>query len=185
VKRSKRQLLAAAVFASLSLPALSRAGQENLVGNGDFEKGNDWPEGWGRPQTGASLEKEGGGHFVRLAADPGQEILLYREVKIQERQKAFELTYRVRAAGIKPGKELWFDARVIANLKDDSGESLDGPPPVFFRKDSKDWVEKTVRFKVPEGATKLELIAGLFRVEKGTFDIDDIVLKPIDPDSVK
>lgn len=160
----------------------THAADENLISNGDFEKGSDWADEWGRPKTGASLEKDKDNHFVRLTAgQPGETILLYKAIKVPEGVKAFELSYRVRAQNIKPGKELWFDARIVNNFKDESGEGYPSPPPVFFRKDTKDWVEKKTSFPAPEGATKLEFIAGLFQVESGTLEIDDIVLKAVGP----
>jgi len=173
-----------AFLALVLVPGALRAADENLITNGDFERGNDWPDGWGKPKAGGSLEKDKGNHYVRLQGNPDQEVTLYLAIKVQA-GKAYELAYRVNVDKLVPGKEGWFDARIITNLKDDSGESFPGPKPVFFRKDSGKWVEKSVKFVVPEGATKLEVIAGLFKVASGTFEIDDFVLKEIDPKSVK
>ena len=38
-----------------------------------------------------------------------------------------------------------------------------------------------VEFLAPQGTRVLELMPTLFQVENGTFDLDDIVLVPIDP----
>lgn len=182
----KNILTITAAFLVLAFPVAVMAEDENLISNGDFEKGSGWADDWGQPKSGATLEKENDNHFVRLVSGkPGEQILLYKAVKVEPEMKAFELSFRVRAENIKPGKELWFDARIVNNFKDESGESYPGPAPVYFRKDTKGWVEKKIKFNAPQGATKLEFLAGLFQVESGTLDIDDIVLKPVDSGSFK
>lgn len=162
------------------------AADDNLLPNGNFEKGSKWPDDWGQPKSGATLEKEGENHFVRLVSTTvDEEVNLYVAYKLKSKHKAYELSYRVRVDNLKVGTQPWFDARIVTNFKDDSGEVFPSPAPVYFRKNTSEWVEKSIQFKVPEGATKLEILAGLFQVVSGTFDIDDIVLKPIDPELVK
>jgi len=181
----KKILSLAVVSMVLSFPLSGWAGDDNLLENGNFEKGGNWPDDWGQPKSGGTLEKEDENHFVRLTApEPGVETILYAAIKV-EAGKAYELSYRVRVDKLTPGKEAWFDARIITNIKDESGEAFPSPAPVYFRKDTSKWVEKSVKFKIPENATKLEILAGLFRVEAGVLDIDDVVLKSIDPGSVK
>jgi len=182
----KNILKIAAAFLVLAFPVAGMAEDENLISNGDFEKGSGWADDWGQPKTGATLEKENDNHFVRLASGKaGEQILLYKAIQVPAGVKSFELSFRIRVQNLKPGKEPWFDARVVNNFKDESGEAYPGPPPVYYRKDTKDWVEKKIKFNAPEGATKLEFIAGLFQVESGTLDVDDIVLKPGDSGSFK
>jgi hypothetical protein len=158
----------------------------SIVSNGNFEtdaKGDGWPDDWGRPKTGGSWEQEAGGHFLRLkATEPGQMTMLYRPIVIPAGVKALELSWRQRITDLKPGKEQHFDARIMMEFKDAAGQKMkDKPSPPNTRKNTEGWVERTVKFLVPENALTLEFMPALFQVERGTYDLDDIVLKPTDP----
>ncbi len=162
--------------------ALEKGG--SLISNGDFEtdrKAKQWPDDWGRAK-GASWEQEGANHFLRLKADePGKAVLLFRTFSLPEGARALELIWRQRVSGLKVGKEPWFDARFIMDFKDAAGKKLAGGPSApNTRKDTDGWVERKVAFLVPEGAVTLDFMPTLFQVQKGTFDLDDIVLKPTD-----
>jgi len=157
----------------------------SLISNGGFEadkKGAGWPDDWGRLKTGGSWETEGGNHFLRLKADaPGQTILLYRPVDLPAGTKALELSWRWRVSDLKPGKEPHFDARIMMEFKDAAGKKLSSKPSApNTRRNTDGWVERTVKFLVPEAALTLEFMPALFSVDKGTLDLDDIVLKPTD-----
>lgn len=157
----------------------------SLVTNGDFEtdaKGRGWPDDWGHAK-GGTWEKEDGNHFLRLTAPaPGQLIVLYRAIDLPAGVKALQLTWRQRVTNLQPGREPYYDARIMLDFKDASGKKLSGAPsPPYTRSDTKGWVEKSTKFLVPENALSLELMPALFQVERGTFDLDDIVLKPADP----
>jgi endoglucanase len=68
------------------------------------------------------------------------------------------------------------------DFKDGSGKKLPGGPGApNARKSTDGWVERRVAFLVPPGALTLDLIPALFQVQKGTFDLDDLALKPTDP----
>jgi hypothetical protein len=157
----------------------------SLLGNGSFEADadkNDWPDQWSRPKSGGSCESEEGNHFLRLtASEPGQLVMLYRQIRIPQAVKAIEFTWRQRVSNLKPGKEPWFDARILMDFKDAEGRKLTGGPGApNTRKNTDGWVERKMTFLLPEGTVTLDLMPALFQVEKGTFDLDDLVLVPTD-----
>ncbi len=162
------------------------ADASSVLANGTMEIDADtdqWPDGWGRAKSGGTWEAEDGNHFLRLAAaEPDQMTMYYREIPIPAEAKALELKFRARVTGLKVGTSPWFDARIMMELGDAERNPVKpGPEVPYFRKDTKGWEEKSVRFLVPEGATMLRFMPSLFKVGAGTFDIDDISLVPTDP----
>ncbi len=179
----EKQMQAAAARRAKASAALEKDG--SLISNGTFEgdkKSVGWPDDWGRLKTGGDWKSEDGNHFLRLtAAAPGQTILLYRAVDLSEGVEALELSWRQRISDLKPGKEPYFDARIMLEFKDEAGKKLSQKPsPPYSRSNTSGWVERRVQFLVPAEALTLEFMPALFQVERGTFDLDDIVLKPID-----
>lgn len=184
-----RPLLLAALLAFA--PALARADTPaaNLITNGNFETDADadaWPDTWGKLPQGATWETENGNHFLRLTSpEPGKMILMYRPVDIPAGTQALELTWKQRVTNLKIGKQSWFDARIMMDLKNAAGEKMAGAPGApATNRDTNGWEEKTLKFLVPEGARQLEFMPTLFQVESGTFDLDDIVLQATDPASL-
>ena len=171
----------AVLFSMQAAPAPSAV--QPLVANGDFEASKDGlkPDGWGLPD-GATWEKEGDNHFLRLKSPkPGATVMVYRAVPLTPGIKALELGFRVRYEGIKRGKESWFDARIMANFKDASGQVLKpGPPHPSFTGTATEWKPQTHRFRVPEGAAVLELMFTLFQAQSGQIDFDDVKLAALD-----
>ncbi len=150
-----------------------------LVANGDFEadkNADGWPDGWSRLKEGAQWPQEGGNRFLRLVSQkPGQTLLLYRAVAVPTGTKALELTWRWRATDLKPGKEAWFDARLLLDFKDAVGKKLTPSPAApYLRASTNGWREGKLRITVPDGAKTLEFMPALFQVERGTLDLDDI-----------
>lgn len=193
--REAAQIAAAAAQAKRDRDAAARrtkaaaafAKNGSLLSNGDFETDTDkksagWPDDWGQIKTGGTWETEGGNHFLRLrSATPGQTILLYRAVDIPAGVEAVELTWRQRISDLKPGKEPYFDARLMLEFKDDAGKKMSQKPsPPYSRGNTEGWVERRTAFLVPPGALTLEFMPALFQVQRGTFDLDDISLKPVD-----
>ena len=143
---------------------------------------DQWPDGWARPKSGGSWEEEGGNHFLRLTSStPGEMVMLTSRSESRRRVKAIELTWRMRVSNLKRGKQTWFDARIMMDFKDAEGKKLKGAPAPNTAKNTDGWVERSVKFLVPEGARTLDFMPTLFNVESGTFDLDDVVLKPTDP----
>lgn len=157
----------------------------SLVSNGnletDLKKPEQWPDDWPRP-SGATWEQEDGNHYLRLKSeDPGKTVMVFRTINLPEDAKALELTWRQRVSDLKTGKEPWFDARILMDFKDAGGTKLKGGSGApNTRKNTDGWVERKLAFIVPEGAVTLDLMPALFQVQKGTFDLDDLVLKPTD-----
>ena len=173
-------LLSASGIAAEPVPSAS------LIANGDFEadaNSDQWPDGWGAAKSGVSWRAEAGNHFLRLVSEkPGEMVMLYHAVKLPEGCRALTLSWRMRCSDLKPGKQPWFDARILLDFKDADGSKLSGGPSApYSRKNTEGWVERNISFLVPDGARTLEFMPALFQVERGTFDLDDVVLKLADP----
>ncbi len=154
----------------------------NLIPNGDFQtdKNSDGtPDGWDKPGANILYPVEDGSTFLRLhSTEPGKQVMVYKAINITPDMKALELTYRVRYENIKPGKQAWFDGRIMMNFKDAQKKVVKpSPSPPYFRGTKNEWVPKSQKFLVPEGAVVLELMPTLFQVESGTLDLDDLSLK--------
>ena len=180
----EKQAKTAAAMQTKASATLQASG--TLLSNGNFEtdvkKTDQWPDDWGKP-PGATWETEEGNHFLRMKADePGKTILLFRTAVVPEGARALELSWRQRVTDLQVGKEPFHDARIMMDFKDAAGKKLSGAPAPATRRSTQGWVERKVAFVVPEGAVTLDLMPTLFQVAKGTFDLDDLVLKPTDPE---
>lgn len=171
------------VLAMLSLAGFAE--EVSLLPDGRFETDatdDQWPDGWGRPKTGGIWIAENGNHFLRLTAStPGEMVMLFQQVRIPAAVRAMELTWRMRVSDLQKGKQAWFDARIMMDFKDASGKKLSGAPAPNAGKNTDGWIERSVQFLVPEGVQTLDFMPTLFQVVRGTFDLDDITLRSIDP----
>lgn len=176
-----------------ALPAFAQDAPQNLISNGDFEtdaNADEIPDDWGKAAQGGSYETENGNRFLRLTSpEAGKMIMQYREVRVPKEVKAVELSYKWRVSNLKRGKESWFDARIMMNWIDDDRKNVNkpappapsaAPPAPNAAKDTDGWQSKTVKFLVAPDATMLAFMPTLFNVERGTLEIDDIVLTPTD-----
>ncbi len=170
------------LLAGLALRPARAADLPSLLSNGNFEssrdgaKPDDWPV-----SANATWQTEDGNHFLRLQSpSPGANVTVYRAVTLPAGTEALELSYRVRYAGIKKGKESWFDGRIMLNFKD-TNKAVVQPSPSHpnFTGTSTDWKSRSQQFKVPPGAVTLELLFTLFNAEAGQIDFDDVRLVPI------
>lgn len=181
---SKFTLLA--TLAGLMLPACAQQDAPKvLIPNGTFQlddNADGTPDGWNSPKGPLSYQTEGDNTFVRLKSEkPGQTAMLYHLVPVPDGAKALELSWKQRISDLKPGKNSWFDARIMMEWKDADSKKLKGAPSApYSRKNTDGWVEKSIKFIVPEGAKNLEFMPALFQVQAGTFDLDDIELKETD-----
>lgn len=171
-------------------PSPATAPGASLIANSSLEldaDGDQWPDGWPRLKAGGSWENEDGNHFIRLTSPaPGAMVMLYTELRIPPKTAALELVWRQRVTGLKRGKQAWFDARIMMEFMDAGREKVSpAPKPAATGKDTDGWVTKSVSFLVPEGAVFLKFMPALFNVQAGTFDLDDITLKPVDPAPLK
>ncbi|MFA6288010.1 MAG: cellulase family glycosylhydrolase [Opitutaceae bacterium] len=186
VSLSRRGLcLAASLLAALALPLHAQTGA-SLVGNSSMEtdaNADGWPDKWPKLKAGGSWELENGNHFIRMTATaPGATTMLYAEIPVPAGTPALEVSWRWRISGLKPGKQPWFDARLMMEFADAQHKKTAGSPSApYTRRDTTGWAEKTARFLVPEGATTLKFMPALFQVQAGTMDLDDIVIRPTDP----
>jgi endoglucanase len=158
---------------------------KNLVVNGDFQTDTDsdgTPDNWGAAKGGLSYAIEGENRFMRLTPEkPGQMILNYRQIAIPEGIKALELRWKQRISNLKPSRYPWFDARIMMQWLGATGNELAGSAAApTARKNTVGWVERSKSFLVPEGALTLVLMPALFQVESGTYELDDLSLKPTD-----
>jgi len=173
----KRSLVLAAGLAAASLcfAADDTPTVPSLLPNGKFEldsKGAGWPDGWAHP-AGSSWEKEGDTHFLRLkSSEPGKTVLLYELLTLPSPPPpALEFRLRVRYSDIKPGKENWFDGRIMGHFKDASGKVVKPDPGTpSFKGSSGGWVDKSYYVKVPASAHTMEIMPCLFQVASGTLD---------------
>lgn len=174
-----------ALAAPISTPFVLAQDAPSLIPNGNFEAVNDNgdPVGWGSAKGTVSFETENGNRFLRIkAAGDDKMALQYRLISIPKTAKALELSWKQRISELKVGKQAWFDARIMMDFKDAAGSKLKGGPGApYARKDTDGWVDKNIKFLVPEGAVSLEFMPALFQTPSGIFDLDDIVLKPIEP----
>ncbi|MFA4944374.1 MAG: hypothetical protein WC789_06710 [Lentisphaeria bacterium] len=187
--KSLCRLGGAALFAGALLGSLAgRAAEEAaaLLPNGGFEQSANQsaPDGWGKLPAGATWEQEDGNHFLRLKTpEAGKTVMLYRAVQLPADAKELELSYRVRYADVKPGKEAWFDGRIMMNFKDAPGKDgkmiKPSPKAPSFRGSSAGWVERKQQIAIPDGAKVLELMPSLFQAAGGTLDFDDFKLVPV------
>lgn len=176
--------LACVAFLALAPLATQARPAPSLLPDGSFEnldRVTERPAGWpgGR---GVSWPLENGNRHLRLSSTgPGVMNTLHLQIRLPTGIEALEHTYRARVSGLKRGENSWYDARVIINFKNAHGENLRSAPPSFHLANTDGWINRTHRFLVPDGAVFLEYMPSLFRVESGTFDLDNISLHPIDP----
>lgn len=189
---TKSALIAAVLLCGSSFASAAQTDETapNLLSNGDFETDQDadnWPDDWGRLDHGASYETENGNHFFRLSyTKPDDTLLAYRRVELPTGTEALEFSFRGRTTALKMGDKTWFDARVLLNFKDAGGKAVEpNPAALYLQESTSGWVSRSQKFLVPPGASSLEVMPTLFQVKQGTFDIDDIVLRPMDAKTLK
>lgn len=169
-------------LAILLLPLGLHADSKALI-DSDFENtmdGKNWPEGWPKIKE-ASLVEENGNTFLRMESqEAGSTVMFYREINLPEGTEALEFNWKQRIIHLKKGKNSWFDARIMMEYMNADRKSVGPRPPnPNVGRDTDGWEEKSLKFNVPEGARILKFMPSLLQVEAGTFDLDDVVLKPI------
>ena len=158
----------------------------SLLSNADFktDDGSGKPAGW-QIKDGVTWEAEGDVKFLRFVSpEPGKMVMVYRQLKLPTPlPPALEVHVKARSQDLKPGEKLWFDGRVILQFKNADGKIVKPQPPApNFKGTTKGWVDKSVFFAVPEGATTLEIMPCLFNVASGTMDIAvlDVLTSTVD-----
>lgn len=179
------RLLAPTFILSLGVPGFAAQPDGSpLLPDGSFEKpdaSGEWPRDWPKGKN-VSWETEAGNWFLRLTSvKPGASVTLFREVSLPPGTQAIELTFRRRVTGLIVGEKQWFDARVVLNFRDATGKKTPASRMPYTQRDTVDWQPVVHRIRIPEGAVAVEFMPALFNVKAGVFDIDDIVMKAIDP----
>lgn len=167
----------------------ARAQSAPLMANANLEtdaNGDNWPDGWASVKDGAWLE-ENGNHFIRLKSPAADKlVMLYQEIGIPAGVEAIELSWKQRITGLKVGKQSWYDARIMMEFLNAAREKVAPTPRApAARKDTEGWVERSTTFLVPEGARTLKFMPSLFQVAAGAYDLDDITLRPVDPEPIR
>ncbi|MEZ6123699.1 MAG: hypothetical protein R3C49_11045 [Planctomycetaceae bacterium] len=183
-----RLLIVPVLLLNCRIPAY---GQDNSTfgPNGTFESDADddhWPDGWATAQDAAWIEEQSN-HFLRLTSPAADRmVMLYQEINLPDGLQAIQLTWKQRITNLKVGKNSWFDARIMLEFLDaDRQKVVPTPSAPATRNDTDGWEEKRTQFLVPEGARILKFMPCLFRVNSGTFDLDDVSLQAIDPEPLK
>ncbi|MGC4002827.1 MAG: cellulase family glycosylhydrolase [Pirellulales bacterium] len=172
-------LIALGSFVVLALPAFA-AEPVSLLSNGDFQTAkDDGPRDW-KTGGGITWEQDGENRFLRLAVvEPEKQVLAYRAINVPKDAQALRLAYKVRYEGIVRGKANYFDGRIMMDFKDAAGSKLKPAPkhPNYVGTKA-EWTVREQTFRVPEGATQLELMFTLFNAKAGRLDFDDITVTP-------
>ncbi len=182
--------LAAGILATLALPLPAQPAATSIIRNSNMETdadGDAWPDDWPKLKVGGSWETEDSNHFIRMTSpSPGAMVMLYSEIRIPEGVKALEMTWRQRVTNLKRGSNSWFDARIMLEFMDASrGKIGPAPKPAATGRDTNGWEQKSTSFLIPDGAAMIKFMPALFNVASGTFDLDDLVLKPVDAAPLK
>lgn len=153
---------------------------DTIFKNGALQQvasGKDWPAHWPGGK-GVTYEEEDGNRFLRISSGGTDALnMLYSEFVLPQGYSTFVLKFKARYTDVKPGKEVWHDARIMMNVKDDANKKLSSPS-VAFKGTSDGWRAVNYTLRVPKGACKLEFMPSMFQTESGTFDIDDLSLEP-------
>lgn len=177
--------VSAAAFLGVGLSSFAASTDgDYLLPDGSFEKpdaSGEWPRDWPKGRN-VSWETEAGNWFLRLTStEPGATVSLFRQISLPPGTRAIELTFRRRVTGLVVGEQPWYDARVVLNFKDASGKKTPAARMPYTQRDTAGWQTVVHQLRTPEGAVTMEFMPSLFRVKAGVFDLDDIVVKAIDP----
>ena len=159
-----------------------------LLSNGNLQADRDgdaWPDDWPRTE-GVTWESgpDGSRHLKLTALKPGEMRMLYRKIPLPDpAPAAVEFRVKARPVDLKPGKQAWFDGRVIAHFKSADNRTLKPEPPApSFRGTAKEWVEKAYVVKVPAHARFLEVMPCLFEVESGSLELASLEVLAVSTD---
>ena len=157
----------------------------SIIPNGSFsDLTKELPTAWGKMSGDLSWQSEDDNTFLRIhSSQPGKLSMLYRTYDIPAGTTALQLTWKQRISELKTGKMPWHDARIMIEFQGIDGKKLSSKPsPAYTQKNTDGWVEKSKSFLVPEEALTVILMPSLFEVSSGTFDLDDLQLKPTSPE---
>ncbi|WPJ96156.1 hypothetical protein SH580_00385 [Coraliomargarita algicola] len=171
-----------------SAVAQMTAAADSLITNSGFELDADldqWPDRWPKGEH-LQWGEEAGNRFLRIEATaPGKLLMAYREIGVPADARALKFTWKQRITNLQPGEKMWFNARILIEFMDAGRAKLSpSPKPFAYGKNHPEWEAKEASFLVPEGARIIKFMPCLFNVNAGTYDLDDLVITPIDPASL-
>jgi len=174
---------------SAPLNLINAADGSSLIKNGDMQADSNQdgrPDRWGNAGNGQEYLTEGGNTFLRMTSnDPSKMVMHYLNIDIPKGVRAMELSWDWRVNGLKKGSAAWHDARIMLKVLDTRGKPMKtGAGDPATRGNFTDWKSKSVQILVPEGAYCIEIMPSLCYVRSGTFDLDNVSLKPIDPEAL-
>jgi hypothetical protein len=147
---------------------------EPLIGNGQFTAAL---AGWNVPNpAGAAVVTEHGNSFVRLTGS----AIVQRDIPLNPSWGKLRIGVHARYTDIVPGAKSWHRGRVNLDFKDAKGKHVgDWPRMIDYLGTRADWQHDEETYDIPAGATKLRLQLGMWEVQSGTLDLDNIVLEPV------
>ncbi len=184
-----RILLAISLMTGLHAASLGAENQplpqENLIKNGDFSQGKDWPDDWPKGDR-LSWETDADGvRHLRITADPGKFVNIYKWLRVENYAgQALELSVTARTQ-VERGSDNWHTPRIIMHFKNHAfpweGKNVNPSPGALAFPTSTDgeWVTRTSRFHIPKDAKTMEFMPSLPHVKSGTFDLREVSLRAI------
>ena len=171
-----RQRIVALLFAGMTLCSSSAqaAAGANVFAMGDFER--DWVPA---KRSNFTLAEVAGNRFLRVTNDNAEQApATHFSVPVKPEWDAVKVSARMRAVGLRRGKESWHNARLQLSFGGPDGKMVGKYGPVPCLDEESDWTTRTVTQDVPTGAVTLRMSAGLW-FATGTMEIDDIRVVPI------
>jgi len=177
--RGERELAAA-----LSRIAEARSAGQGTVGrnvfaDGSFDvvDGRGIPSGWSVPAE--WVASAGPNRWLRLSNDDPKNApnVVYR-FPVDPAWETLKVSARIKATGLKPGKENWHTGRVALRFEDEKNEMVGQYGPVPELRADSDWTLREVTMTVPAGAHHLNVQPALFHAT-GTVEFDDIQIVPL------
>lgn len=155
--------------------------QDNLIKNGNFQELNSKGQvvDWSKLPSSTKIVTEGKNRYLSMSqTEPGKYTMLYRQVflKPEYSGKEFKFSCNYRISDLVKGEKVWNDARIIFKFKDSAGKDIGKVKPLFYASNNSKWYSSGLKFKVPEGAVRLEILPTLFQVKSGRMDLDNLKL---------
>lgn len=148
--------------------AICAAAPVNLLVNGDFQRGETWPEAWERkPQF--SVLRAGEEQWLAITQPGGVE----REILLDPSWASLRVSCRMRVTDVVQGPERWQDARLTLQFVDAQGARVGPWPDVFHASGTEDWVSHEREYAIPPGAVALRLGPHMLGLS-GRVEFDDI-----------
>ncbi len=164
----------------LVLDAISALAEPNLLPQGSFQNpgaNTEWADGFNIPQNEEfKVVSEEGKSWLRIENHDASRQLDYVHayVKVTPEMESLTISARLKATHLKTGTEGWHDARIAMSFE---GGSFAYPSEVPELAADSDWVTKSVKLKVPKGASRLNLQPAMFHCT-GVFEVAELTVTP-------